>query len=245
MEHFDLEQIQKLSQPLAGEHIANRSQAGRTFSYIESHHAIREANRIFGFDGWTQKVLSVNLVQDELKAAKSGGGDNHYISYTASVEVTAGECVRQDVGFGQGIDRDQGQAHESAIKEAISDACKRCLRTFGDQFGLALYDKDQEHVDRAPKGPRTVTAESVKAPLPPGFKASHETAKTLAQELYTSRGWTASGVGTREKALVDSYAKATGWYKPALILMADNAGKAGTLEDLVEFVKNFRPSEAA
>jgi hypothetical protein len=40
-----------------------------------------------------------------------------------------------------------GQAHESALKEAETDAMKRALMTFGNQFGLALYDKTQENVE--------------------------------------------------------------------------------------------------
>ena len=38
------------------------------------------------------------------------------------------------------------RSHESAIKEAETDAMKRALMTFGNQFGLALYDKDQKNV---------------------------------------------------------------------------------------------------
>jgi DNA repair and recombination protein RAD52 len=41
---------------------------------------------------------------------------------------------------------DLGQAHESAIKEAETDAMKRALMTFGNPFGLALYDKEQANV---------------------------------------------------------------------------------------------------
>ena len=41
---------------------------------------------------------------------------------------------------------DLGQAHESAIKEAETDAMKRALMTFGNPFGLALYDKQQRDV---------------------------------------------------------------------------------------------------
>ena len=45
-------------------------------------------------------------------------------------------------------------AHESAIKEAETDATKRALMTFGNQFGLALYDKEQREVaDKAPRSP--------------------------------------------------------------------------------------------
>jgi len=36
--------------------------------------------------------------------------------------------------------------HESAIKEAETDAMKRAFMTFGNPFGLALYDKQQTNV---------------------------------------------------------------------------------------------------
>ena len=36
-----------------------------------------------------------------------------------------------------------GDKNESAVKEAESDARKRALMQFGDQFGLSLYDKDK------------------------------------------------------------------------------------------------------
>ncbi len=39
-----------------------------------------------------------------------------------------------------------GQAHESALKEAETDAMKRAFMTFGNPFGLALYDKTQANV---------------------------------------------------------------------------------------------------
>jgi hypothetical protein len=38
------------------------------------------------------------------------------------------------------------QAHESALKEAETDAMKRALMTFGNPFGLVLYDKQQRQV---------------------------------------------------------------------------------------------------
>ena len=50
------------------------------------------------------------------------------------------------LGAGHGIDLDLGQAHESALKEAETDAMKRALMTFGNPFGLALYDKAQRQV---------------------------------------------------------------------------------------------------
>ena len=34
-------------------------------------------------------------------------------------------------------------AHENAGKEAVTDAIKRCFRSFGNQFGNSLYDKSR------------------------------------------------------------------------------------------------------
>ncbi len=44
-----------------------------------------------------------------------------------------------------------GEAHEAALKEAETDAMKRALTTFGNLFGLALYDKEQAGVRGAAK----------------------------------------------------------------------------------------------
>ena len=80
------------------------------------------------------------------------------VSYSARCEIevsmgldASGQAtkppVRQGVGHGHGMSRhSKGEAHESAAKEAESDAQKRALKSFGNQFGLALYDKEQKQV---------------------------------------------------------------------------------------------------
>ena len=68
------------------------------------------------------------------------------MTYIARVSITVGTLVREGTGAGHGIDTDLGLAHESAIKEAETDAMKRALMTFGNPFGLALYDKSQRQV---------------------------------------------------------------------------------------------------
>jgi hypothetical protein len=79
--------------------------------------------------------------------------DGWGVTYTARVRVIVNGVVREGWGAGHGIDVDLGMAHESAIKEAETDAMKRALMTFGNPFGLALYDKDQANVG-APMDPR-------------------------------------------------------------------------------------------
>src|SRR6185312_8155321 len=147
---FSEQQNKDLAAPLSRAHVKGRNQAGRNVSYIEGWTAIAEANRIFGFDGWTRETVDIKLVAErerEIGAAKKPGWG---VSYIAKVKVVAfaGDSIvtREGVGAGHGIDQDLGQAHESAIKEAETDAMKRALMTFGNPFGLALYDKEQANV---------------------------------------------------------------------------------------------------
>lgn len=146
----------ELNKPLAAKAVKERTQAGRTLNYIEGWHAIAEANRIFGFNGWTRETLEIKCVSE--RPRKIGKPpherDGWGVSYTAKVRVTVDGVPRDGVGAGHGIDADVGQAHESAIKEAETDAMKRALMTFGNPFGLALYDKTQANVADEPEEPR-------------------------------------------------------------------------------------------
>ena len=162
---FTPEQIKDLSAPLSSSHVKERTQAGRKLSYIESWRAISEANRIFGFDGW-HSTTRLKKLFDAYRDAK----DQWRVGYMAKVTVAVRETdmqyvTRDGVGYGSGIDRDLGQAHESAIKEAESDARKRALMTFGNPFGLALYDKDQTNVtddNDEPKASKAAPASNAK-----------------------------------------------------------------------------------
>lgn len=142
---FSDTQIKELKADLAR---ANVKKNPRGYDYVEGWMAIAEANRIFGFDGWTRETLETQQLGDpELVGA------NWRVAYRCRVRVTvfAGEraIVRDGSGYGSGIVKDVRDAHESAIKEAETDAMKRALMTFGNPFGLALYDKKQAQVSDA------------------------------------------------------------------------------------------------
>jgi len=145
---FSPEQIGMLNADLDKNTVKTRQQAGRNLSYIEGWHAIAEANRIFGFDAWERETLDVRCVSErERKIGRAPNQrDGFGVTYTARVRVTVSGITREGTGAGHGIDVDAGQAHESAIKEAETDAMKRALMTFGNPFGLALYDKEQRAV---------------------------------------------------------------------------------------------------
>lgn len=153
---FTDEQKQALGAPLNREHVKEREQGGRAVSYVEGWHAIAEANRIFGFDGWDRETISLTETNRDLVTLK-GRNNSEYqqwrIGYIAKVRVTVGGVVREGTGYGSGMGKPEavGDAVEGAIKEAETDAMKRALMTFGNPFGLALYDKTQANVaDDAP-----------------------------------------------------------------------------------------------
>lgn len=150
MKTFSTEQLDQLNAPLSREVVKTREQGGRNVSFVEGWHVIAECNRIFGFDGWISETIDLRCVTE--KARTLGKPPNTYegwgVTYTAKCRIIVldGLIFRDGIGAGHGADRDLGQAHESASKEAETDAMKRALRTFGNPFGLALYDKTQANV---------------------------------------------------------------------------------------------------
>ena len=59
---FSAKQLQALRRSLNGRHIRTREANGRELSYIEGWYAISEANRIFGFDGWSRETVDSRCV---------------------------------------------------------------------------------------------------------------------------------------------------------------------------------------
>jgi len=151
---FSPEQLAALSAPLDRANVRQREQGRSRVSYLEGWQVIAEANRIFGFDGWQRQTIAVRCVAQTERTIGRDQKPGWGVTYTARVRVTvtAGglpPLVREGSGAGHGIDVDLGQAHESALKEAETDAMKRALMTFGNPFGLALYDKAQRQVSSA------------------------------------------------------------------------------------------------
>jgi DNA recombination protein Rad52 len=142
---FSPEQLAALAAPLDRAKVRQREQGRSRVSYLEGWQVIAEANRIFGFNGWQRQTIAVRCVAQAERLIGRDQKPGWGVTYTARVRitVTAGgltPLVREGTGAGHGIDADLGQAHESAIKEAETDAMKRALMTFGNPFGLALYD---------------------------------------------------------------------------------------------------------
>jgi len=174
---FDKPTIAKLSEKLAKEDIKSRKGTGtEMLSYLASHHVIAEANRIFGFGNWATEVMSLKQVdrtEYEKPPYKAGDPPKQMISisFLCHTKLTIQQGDRsvshEDTGFGNGVAGANaygiGSCIELASKEAVTDALKRCLRYYGDKFGLSLYDKDNAPMTLPEiEAAKIVTAEQLK-----------------------------------------------------------------------------------
>lgn len=141
------ETIAILKAPLDPKHVKKPTGSfGPKGDYLEGWHVINELNRAFGFDGWSYRI---ELSRDALE--HDDQKNQWQAAYTCVCTLMVGDTVRQDVGFGSGFAKGVGDAIEGATKEAATDALKRAARTFGNIFGLALYDKSRENVQAPPQ----------------------------------------------------------------------------------------------
>jgi DNA repair and recombination protein RAD52 len=161
-------QVSELEKPLDRSAVSSRKQSGRTLSYIEGWHAIAEANRIFGFDGWQRETIEMREVRPPELVKGQNGKETWRVGFIAKVRVRVGDIVREGTGYGSGALPELGEAYESAVKEAETDAMKRALMTFGNPFGLALYDKAQANVvDAEPANSEAPKKAQAKPPAAP------------------------------------------------------------------------------
>ena len=133
---FTPEQVELLKQPIDKKNVETRDgNKDGTFqlAYVEGWHVLDEANRIFGFDGWSCETLETTCIRAEPRE----------VTYIARVRVTVGDLIREGTGAGTSNQTNVSKNHENAIKEAETDARKRALMTFGNQFGLSLYDRKE------------------------------------------------------------------------------------------------------
>ena len=134
---FSAKQVKALRRNLDHRYVRTREANGRALSYIEGWYAISEANRIFGFDGWSRETTDSRCV---LSRENRG---SFLAVYTArvriSVQADGTTVIREGHGTGEGRGNSPGEVHDTGLKAAETDATKRALATFGKPFGLALY----------------------------------------------------------------------------------------------------------
>jgi DNA recombination protein Rad52 len=139
---FSAKQVKSLRRNLDHRSVRTREANGRELSYIEGWYAISEANRIFGFDGWSRETVESRCV---LARENRGSFLAIYIARVRiSVFADGATIVREGHGSGEGHGPSPGEVHDTALKAAETDATKRALATFGRPFGLELYRKEKK-----------------------------------------------------------------------------------------------------
>ena len=155
---FSEKQVQALRRSLNARHVRTREANGRELSYIEGWYVISEANRIFGFDGWSRETVETRCV-----LARENRG-SFVAVYVAKVRITVhadgATIVREGHGSGEGRGTSPGEVHDISLKAAETDATKRALATFGKPFGLELYRKDKKFALQGLPAFRAATSKS-------------------------------------------------------------------------------------
>jgi len=110
---------------------------------------------VFGFGGWDKEILSLDLVHEHMDPNASGGKNNPprpgwWVTYRCVMRLTIKDpdgnpiARYEDAATGSAQNMPGvGDAHDFAVKNAVSYAVKRCAKDLGDQFGLSLYNKGQ------------------------------------------------------------------------------------------------------
>lgn len=142
--------VEDLAELLDVSRVKTRKIQSTVIPYLEGEDAIRTANRIFGFDGWSGYPTGP-VERFEVDASK-----NRYtytVPYTCEFHGLTEEgelhtIVHGDIGKNS-VGSDSTNQHEMAVSGCATDALKRAMRHLGDQFGLALYDKESDTFKQA------------------------------------------------------------------------------------------------
>jgi hypothetical protein len=147
------QQVAFLLSPISSNRVRNL----RGMSHLEAWDVRRQLIRIFGFEGFTVETLALDLAHENGNPnyrKKNKAGEEYGPTYTAwtvvyraqvrlTVKTPRGETIAmfEDAAAGDAVNQPSvGDAHDLAMKTALSQALKRCAVNLGDQFGLSLYN---------------------------------------------------------------------------------------------------------
>jgi recombination DNA repair RAD52 pathway protein len=139
-------QVEVLLRDLNPSRISQRSQAGRSLSYLESWDVRAHLIRVFGFTNWSGEVLKVDLMWEKETTLgpqkRPGWSIGYLVLYRLIIRGPHTEhlAIYTEAAVGSAALPDLGEAHDMAVKTAESDALKRCAMNLGTQFGLSLYN---------------------------------------------------------------------------------------------------------
>lgn len=116
---------------------------GTDLSYVEAYDIRAHLISIFGYGGFSYRVLQSEIIQVERDVPNTKGGTTNFRVtamvrgelYIPQLEATYGGVAAANQSGAQ-----IGEVADFAMKTADSDAFKRCAMNLGTQFGLSLYN---------------------------------------------------------------------------------------------------------
>lgn len=139
-------------------------------SHVSQQDVTAHLIRVFGFGNFATELLGCEMIYETVRqetqegqytVRKNGKAEEHDaaknpqvwkydVAYRASMRITIFDqnhnyvASYEDASVGDAQNQTRADAHDLAMKSAISLAKKRACINLGDQFGLSLYNKGQE-----------------------------------------------------------------------------------------------------
>lgn len=136
------EQVETLLRPINPRRVLK----AQNQSHVAAFDVIAHLSRVFGFGGWSNDVVSLELVHEHISGEPPKA--RAWVTYRCMMRLTIFDadgnevCHFEDAATGSAQNMPTvGDAHDFAVKNAVSYALKRCAKNLGDQFGLSLYNK--------------------------------------------------------------------------------------------------------
>jgi recombination DNA repair RAD52 pathway protein len=136
-------QLAALTADLNPGRISNRKGNGGAgqLSYLEAWDVKATLTKVFGFGGWSSRLIE-GKIERVFTKAEIGGNAMWTVMASATIELYIHQlgAVYSEMAVSSQGNAQVGEAADFAIKTAESDALKRCAINLGTQFGLSLYN---------------------------------------------------------------------------------------------------------
>lgn len=152
------QQLAALMSPISGTRVktfGNNAGSKAGLSYVEAYDIKATLTRVFGFGGFSadvteSKIVSIITADTHPSHVKGDGKAKTpqvICQATVRLHIKALDCTFTETSIGSNSGWDIGDAADNAIKSAASDALKRCASYLGSQFGLSLYNSDNQQAE--------------------------------------------------------------------------------------------------
>lgn len=111
-------------------------------SYLEAWDVKASLVKVFGYGGFSAECLNAQIIRaEQVEQTGNSQRTNWAVSAQATVRITIPQlgAVYTESAIATNKQPDWGEAADTALKSAESDALKRAAIYLGTQFGLSLY----------------------------------------------------------------------------------------------------------